>query len=330
MSEKQLIIYETKNGKLDLQLDLENETLWLDRDSIAKLYNIDRTGVSRHINNIFADNEVDKESNIKKITIVNAVRQVELFSLDIILAVGYRTNSSIAINFRKWVTQVIKEYIIKGFSVNSERLKNPSKWDYFDELLEKIREIRASEKRFYQKIKDLFALSQDYDPKSNDIQLFFAEVQNKMLYAVTKKTAAEIIIERADETKPNMNLQTWEKSRVRKTDVIVAKNYLVEAEVKELERLVTMFLDYAENQAERRIAIKINNWKEKIDTFLDFNEYEILKSHGSISKQEAEQIAYQKYEIFNNARKKAEAEEADKQDMLELETITRKIKHKNK
>ena len=181
MSEKQLIIYETKNGKLDLQLDLDNETLWLDRDSIAKLYNIDRTGVSRHINNILSDNEVDKETNVKKISMLNSVRQIELFSLDIILAVGYRTNSSIAINFRKWVTQVIKEYMIKGFSINSERLKNPNKWDYFDELLEKIREIRASEKRFYQKIKDLFALSQDYDPKNNDIQLFFAEVQNKML-----------------------------------------------------------------------------------------------------------------------------------------------------
>ena len=173
MSEKQLIIYETKNGKLDLQLDLDNETLWLDRDSIAKLYNIDRTGVSRHINNILSDNEVDKETNVKKISMLNSVRQIELFSLDIILAVGYRTNSSIAINFRKWVTQVIKEYMIKGFSINSERLKNPNKWDYFDELLEKIREIRASEKRFYQKIKDLFALSQDYDPKNNDIQLFF-------------------------------------------------------------------------------------------------------------------------------------------------------------
>lgn len=160
MSEKQLIIYETKNGKLDLQLDLDNETLWLDRDSIAKLYNIDRTGVSRHINNILSDNEVDKETNVKKISMLNSVRQIELFSLDIILAVGYRTNSSIAINFRKWVTQVIKEYMIKGFSINSERLKNPNKWDYFDELLEKIREIRASEKRFYQKIKDLFALSQ--------------------------------------------------------------------------------------------------------------------------------------------------------------------------
>ena len=254
MSEKQLIIYETKNGKLDLQLDLDNETLWLDRDSIAKLYNIDRTGVSRHINNILSDNEVDKETNVKKISMLNSVRQIELFSLDIILAVGYRTNSSIAINFRKWVTQVIKEYMIKGFSINSERLKNPNKWDYFDELLEKIREIRASEKRFYQKIKDLFALSQDYDPKNNDIQLFFAEVQNKMLYAVIQKTAAEIIIERADETKPNMNLQTWEKSRVRKTDVIIAKNYLVESEVKELERLVTMFLDYAENQAMKKIV----------------------------------------------------------------------------
>ena len=150
MSKKQLIIYETKNGKLDLQLDLDNETLWLYRDSIAKLYNIDRTGVSRHINNILSDNEVDKESNIKKISASNSVRQIELFSLDIILAVGYRTNSSIAINFRKWVTQIIKEYMIKGFSINSERLKNPNQWDYFDELLEKIREIRASEKRFYQ------------------------------------------------------------------------------------------------------------------------------------------------------------------------------------
>lgn len=188
MSEKQLIIYETKNGKLDLQLDLDNETLWLDRDSIAKLYNIDRTGVSRHINNILSDNEVDKETNVKKISMLNSVRQIELFSLDIILAVGYRTNSSIAINFRKWVTQVIKEYMIKGFSINSERLKNPNKWDYFDELLEKIREIRASEKRFYQKIKDLFALSQDYDSKNNDIQLFFAEIQNKMLYAVTQNS----------------------------------------------------------------------------------------------------------------------------------------------
>lgn len=330
MNEKQLIIYETKNGKLDLQLDLDNETLWLDRDSIAKLYNIDRTGVSRHINNIFADNEVDKEINTKKVIQLNSDKPVEFFSLDIILAIGYRTNSSIAIKFRKWVNQIIKEYIIKGYSINSERLKNPGKWDYFDELLEKIREIRASEKRFYQKIKDLFALSQDYDPKNNDIQLFFAEIQNKMLYAVTKKTAAEIIIERADETKPNMNLQTWEKSRVRKTDVTVAKNYLVETEVKELERLVTMFLDYAENQAEKRIAITISHWKEKVDIFLNFNEYEILKSHGSISKQEAEQIACKKYEIFNNARKKAEAEEADRQDMLELEAVTKKIKHKNK
>ncbi len=218
--------------------------------------------------------------------------------------------------------------MIKGFSINSERLKNPNKWDYFDELLEKIREIRASEKRFYQKIKDLFALSQDYDPKNNDIQLFFAEVQNKMLYAVIQKTAAEIIIERADGTKPNMNLQTWEKSRVRKTDVIIAKNYLVESEVKELERLVTMFLDYAENQAMKKIALKIDDWKEKVDTFLNFNEYNVLKTHGSVSIQEAKKIAEQKYKIFNNARKKAEAEEADKQDMLELEAVTKEIKQK--
>ena len=223
----ELIIYETPNGKLDIQLDLKNETIWLDREKIAQLYNIHRSGVSRHIQNIFEDGEVDEKSNVQKMHIANSDKPVEYFSLDIILAVGYRTNSAIAIKFRRWATQTLKEYIIKGFVLNTERLKNPGGWDYFDELLEKIREIRASEKRFYQKVRDLFALSVDYKDDIKASNDFFAEVQNKLLHAVTNNTAAEIIVSRADATKPNMNLTNWSGSRVRKQDVIIAKNYHV-------------------------------------------------------------------------------------------------------
>jgi len=264
---KELIIYQTPNGKLDIQLDLENETIWLDRNQIAQLYDIDRSGISRHISNIFADNEVDEKSNVQKMHIANSDKPVEFFSLDIILAVGYRTNSAVAIKFRQWATQTLKEYIIKGFVLNSERLKNPGGWDYFDELLEKIREIRASEKRFYQKVRDLFALSVDYNDDIKASNDFFAEVQNKLLYAVTGFTAPEIIVKRADETKPNMNLTNWSGARVRKQDVIIAKNYLVQDEIKKLDRLVSMFLDYAEDQAERRRQLKMSIGKKKSADF---------------------------------------------------------------
>lgn len=288
---KELIIYETSNGKLDIQLDLENETIWLDREKIAQLYNIHRSGVSRHIQNIFEDGEVDEKSNVQKMHIANSDKPVEYFSLDIILAVGYRTNSAIAIKFRRWATQTLKEYIIKGFVLNTERLKNPGGWDYFDELLEKIREIRASEKRFYQKVRDLFALSVDYKDDIKASNDFFAEVQNKLLHAVTNNTAAEIIVNRADATKPNMNLTSWSGSRVRKQDVIIAKNYLQQNEIKELDRLVSMFLDYAENQAQRRRQLSMSDWKEKVDGFLNFNDYEILKGKGAISRKQADEIA---------------------------------------
>lgn len=318
---KELIIYETPNGKLDIQLDLENETIWLDREKIAQLYNIHRSGVSRHIQNIFEDGEVDEKSNVQKMHIANSDKPVEYFSLDIILAVGYRTNSAIAIKFRRWATQTLKEYIIKGFVLNTERLKNPGGWDYFDELLEKIREIRASEKRFYQKVRDLFALSVDYKDDLKASNDFFAEVQNKLLHAVTNNTAAEIIVNRADATKPNMNLTNWSTSRVRKQDVIIAKNYLQQNEIKELDRLVSMFLDYAENQAQRKRQLSMSDWKEKVDGFLNFNDYEILKGKGAISRKQANEIAKKRYLEFDEARKKQEALDADAEDLKELEAI---------
>ena len=318
---KELIIYETPNGKLDIQLDLENETIWLDREKIAQLYNIHRSGVSRHIQNIFEDGEVDEKSNVQKMHIANSDKPVEYFSLDIILAVGYRTNSAIAIKFRRWATQTLKEYIIKGFVLNTERLKNPGGWDYFDELLEKIREIRASEKRFYQKVRDLFALSVDYKDDLKASNDFFAEVQNKLLHAVTNNTAAEIIVNRADATKPNMNLTNWSGSRVRKQDVIIAKNYLQQNEIKELDRLVSMFLDYAENQAQRRRQLSMSDWKEKVDGFLNFNEYDVLQGKGKITRKQANEIAQKRYEEFNEARMKQEALEADAEDLKELEAI---------
>lgn len=327
---KELIIYETSNGKLDIQLDLENETIWLDREKIAQLYNIHRSGVSRHIQNIFEDGEVDEKSNVQKMHIANSDKPVEYFSLDIILAVGYRTNSAIAIKFRRWATQTLKEYIIKGFVLDTEKLKNPGGWDYFDELLEKIREIRASEKRFYQKVRDLFALSVDYKDDLKASNDFFAEVQNKLLHAVTNNTAAEIIVNRADATKPNMNLTNWSGSRVRKQDVIIAKNYLQQNEIKELDRLVSMFLDYAENQAQRRRQLSMSDWKEKVDGFLNFNDYEILKGKGAISRKQANEIAKKRYLEFDEARKKQEALEADAEDLKELEAIEHEMIAENK
>lgn len=324
-AKKELIIYETPNGKLDIQFDIENETVWLKRDEIAQLYNIDRSGISRHIKNIFDDKEVDEKSNVQKMHIANSDKPVEYFSLDIILAVGYRVNSAIAIKFRQWATQTLKEYIIKGFVLNSERLKNPGAWDYFDELLAKIRDIRASEKRFYQKIRDLFALSVDYKDDIKVSNDFFAEVQNKLLNAVTGNTAAEIIVNRSDPTKLNMNLTNWSGSRVRKQDVIIAKNYLQQNEIKELDRLVSMFLDYAENQAQRRRQLSMIDWKDKVDSFLNFNDYEILKGKGAISRKQANEIAQKRYIEFDEVRKKQEALAADADDLKELEAIEHEI-----
>ena len=324
---KELIIYETPNGKLDIQLDLENETIWLTQRLIAQLFECSTDNVGVHLKNIYESGELEENRTTEFFSVVqkegnrNVNREIKHYNLDAIISVGYRVNSTKATKFRQWATQTLKEYIIKGFVLNTERLKNPGGWDYFDELLEKIREIRASEKRFYQKVRDLFALSVDYKDDIKASNDFFAEVQNKLLHAVTNNTAAEIIVSRADATKPNMNLTNWSGSRVRKQDVIIAKNYLQQNEIKELDRLVSMFLDYAENQAQKRRQLSMSDWKEKVDGFLNFNDYEILKGKGAISRKQANEIAKKRYLEFDEARKKQEALEADAEDLKELEDI---------
>ena len=324
---KELIIYETPNGKLDIQLDLENETIWLTQRLIAQLFECSTDNVGVHLKNIYESGELEENRTTEFFSVVqkegsrNVNREIKHYNLDAIISVGYRVNSTKATKFRQWATQTLKEYIIKGFVLNTERLKNPGGWDYFDELLEKIREIRASEKRFYQKVRDLFALSVDYKDDLKASNDFFAEVQNKLLHAVTNNTAAEIIVNRADATKPNMNLTNWSGSRVRKQDVIIAKNYLQQNEIKELDRLVSMFLDYAENQAKRRRQLSMSDWKEKVDGFLNFNDYKILKGKGAISRKQANEIAKKRYLEFDEARKKQEALEADAEDLKELEAI---------
>ena len=326
----EIVLYQSSDGKVKLEINLKENNLWLDRQKISELFGIDRSVVSRHIKNIFTEGEVEEKSNVQKMHISSSDKPVESFSLDIILAVGYRTNSSIAIRFRQWATQTLKEYIVKGFAIDDERLKNPGGWDYFDELLERIREIRASEKRFYQKVRDLFALSVDYKDDIKESNDFYANVQNKLLYAVTNYTAPELIVHRSDENSPNMNLTNWSGSRVRKQDVIIAKNYLQQDEIKKLDRLVAMFLDYAEDQAERRRQLKMSDWKEKIDGFLAFNDYEILNGGGSIRRDKANAIAHERYETFNNNRKKQEIIEADEQDLKELEDIEERVKKAKK
>jgi len=250
-------------------------------------------------------------------------RPLQHYNLDLILAVGYRVRSPRGTQFRQWATTHLREYLVKGFILDDARLKEPGGWDYFDELLQRIREIRASETRFYQKVRELFALSRDYRDAPEDTDLFFAEVQNKLLYAVTGQTAAEIIVARADASQPNMALTAWKAGRVRKADVIVAKNYLNASEVDELNRLVGMFLDYAEDRAKRRQDIALTDWRQYTANFLAFNERPLLQGAGAISREEMVRIAHERYETFDARRRGEEARLADAEDIEELERISR-------
>jgi hypothetical protein len=238
-----------------------------------------------------------------------------------ILAVGYRVKSPRGTQFRQWATAHLKEYLVKGFVMDDERLKDPAGWDYFDDLLQRIREIRASEKRFYQKLRDLFALSVDYQDDPEATGRFFATVQNKMLYAVAGKTAAEIVVERADPEQPNMALTSWKASRVRKTDVVVAKNYLRADEIDALNRIATMFLDYAEDRASQRQNLRMADWQQYVDRFVEFNERPLLKHAGSVSHERMQQVAHERYAAFDAKRRAAEALQADAEDMRELERV---------
>lgn len=305
--EGEIILYSTPEGAARIEVLYESETFWLNQKKMADLFGVDVRTVSEHLRNIFAAKELSEASVIRKIRTTAAdgkSYRVTFYNLDAIISVGYRVNSTQATQFRIWATQTLKEFIVKGFVLDDERLKLNRRFgkDYFDELLERIREIRASERRFYLKITDIYEqCSIDYDPEAEITRTFFATVQNKLHWAVTGKTAAEIIAQRADAAKPSMGLTTWKnapKGKVLKSDVSVAKNYLIEQEIKELERIVSMYLDYAENQAARRIPMRMADWVERLDAFLQFNEYEVLANAGQVSAEVASRLAEEQYEKF--------------------------------
>lgn len=303
----ELIFYESPEGKVRVEVHHEDETFWLSQRQMADLFGVDVRTVNEHLRNIYESGELDQEATIRNFRMVrtegnrSVSRDIAHYNLDAIISVGYRVNSAQATRFRIWATETLREFIVKGFVLDDERLKLNRRFgkDYFDELLERIREIRASERRFYLKITDIYEqCSIDYDPRADTTQTFFKTVQNKLHWAVTGKTAAEIIAERADADKPSMGLTTWKNvphGKVIKSDVSVAKNYLIEGEIKELERIVSMYLDYAENQAARQIPMKMTDWVQKLDAFLAFNEYEVLTNAGQVSAAVAKRLAQEEY-----------------------------------
>ncbi len=305
VTNRDFLIYKDDNGEVKVNVMLINHDLWLTQNLIAELFGVGRSTITEHINNIFKEGELDEKNTVGKTDVINSKRPVKIYNLDVIIAVGYRVNSKKATNFRIWATKVLKEYMIKGFVMDDERLKNPNYIfgeDYFDELLERIRNIRSSERRFYQKITDIYSqCSIDYDKDSEITKTFFKTVQNKLHFAVTGNTAAEIVYNRVDADKENMGLTNWKNSPdgpIYKYDVIIAKNYLNEKELKNLNRIVTMYLDYAEMQAENHNAMTMKDWTQKLNAFLKFNGREILHDAGKISHEVAKELAYKEYDKF--------------------------------
>ena len=322
-----IIIYNTADGKAEIKLYADNGTVWLTQAQIAELFTKNISTISRHIANIFDENEIEEKSNLRFMQIANSDKPVAFYSLDVILAVGFRVRSPRGTQFRQWANNTLKEYLQKGFILDKDRLKNPDgRPDYFDELLEQIRDIRASEKRFYQKLRDLFALSSDYKVTERATQLFFADTQNKLLFGVTKKTAAEIIDTRANADAQNMALTSWSGSIVRKADVIVAKNYLTSDEIDVLNRLVTIFLESAELHVKMRKDLTLDFWRASVDKLLLDHGVPLLQSHGKITMEQAQAHARKVYEEFDTRRKAFDAAQADELDLLELEQETKNIK----
>ena len=322
-----IIIYNTADGKVEIKLYADNGTVWLTQAQIAELFTKNISTISRHIANIFDENEIEEKSNLRFMQIANSDKPVAFYSLNVILAVGFRVRSPRGTQFRQWANNTLKEYLQKGFILDKDRLKNPDgRPDYFDELLEQIRDIRASEKRFYQKLRDLFALSSDYKVTEKATNLFFADTQNKLLFGVTRKTAAEIIDTRANADAPNMALTSWSGSIVRKADVIVAKNYLTSDEIDVLNRLVTIFLESAELHVKMRKDLTLDFWRASVDKLLLDHGVPLLQSHGKITMEQAQIHARKIYEEFDAHRKAFNAAQADELDLLELEQETKNIK----
>ena len=330
MDEQQnIIIYRTADGKASVALYARDGKIWLNQQQMAELFATSKPNISMHISNILKEKELTEVLVVKNFLTTAADGKnynVVFYSLEMIIAVGYRVRGVRGIQFRQWATEHLTEYLVKGFTMDDERLKNPDgRPDYFDELLLRIRDIRASEKRFYQKIRDLFALSSDYDKSDKATQMFFAETQNKLLYAVTHQTAAELIVSRADASQPNMGLTTWKGSIVRKGDVIIAKNYLQNNEIDSLNRLVDIFITSAEERVKGRRDLTLDYWRKNVDNLLTFQEKDILQGKGSISNAEAEDIVKGIYDTFNAKRKQLDAQQADAEDIKMLEDLEKSI-----
>ena len=313
----EFILYQTEDGRTRIECRFEDETLWLTQAQMAELFQTTPQNITLHLKAIYAEEEQSEAATCKSYLQVRREggrtiqRQVRHYRLETVLAVGFRVRSHHGTQFRQWATAQLREYLLKGFVLDDERLKNPpgpGVPDYFDEVLERIRDIRASEKRMYLQVRDIFALAADYRPDDAETLKFFQVIQNKLHWAATGKTAAELIAERADHAQPNMGLTSWKGAKVRKTDVTVAKNYLREGEIQELNRIVTMYLDYAEDQARRRNVLYMLDWREKLDAFLQFNERDILNNAGKIAKEVADKLALDHYEQFAARRLTAEAQ----------------------
>jgi len=324
-----IVIYNTADGKVSVSLFAKDGMIWMNQSQLAELFDTSKQNIGQHISNLLKENELDKNSVVKNYFTTapdGKEYNVTFYALDMVLAIGFRVRSKRGTQFRIWANRNLKEYMIKGFVMDDERLKNPDgRPDYFDELLERIREIRASEKRFYQKVRDLFALSSDYDKTDKATQMFFAETQNKLLFAVTGQTAAEIIVNRAGADKPNMAMTSWKGGIVRKQDIFIAKNYLSRDEIDTLNRLVVIFLETAELRAKSRVDITMKFWRENVDKILEFNEKPLLKGKGEISNAAMKEKVREIYQLFDKKRKIYEAKQADEEDLAELRCLEKKI-----
>lgn len=327
----ELILYSTEDGVARILLKAEGGSVWLTQAEIAELFAISPQAVSQHLRGIYAEAELEREATCKEDLQVRSEngrrvrRRLKSYRLDVILAVGYRVRSPRGTQFRQWATRHLAEYLVKGFVMDDARLKDPGGWDYFDELLARIRDIRASEQRFYQKVRDLFALSTDYRDDEQQAQRFFAEVQNKLLYAVTRKTAAELVVARADPTQPNMALHSWSGSRVRKHDVIVAKNYLTADEIDSLNRLVVIFLEQAELRAKERQQLTLAYWRDNVDRLLAFSDRPVLQGAGKISHDAMKAVAHERFDAFDAQRRGRALRDADAEDLKVLEAVEKRL-----
>ncbi|WDJ97731.1 virulence RhuM family protein [Xanthomonas campestris pv. incanae] len=332
-----LILYTSEDGKNRIQLRAEGQTVWLTQAQMAELFDVTTDTISLHLKNIFSDKELEPERTTEESSVVQREgarevrRPVTLYNLDAILAVGYRVRSKRGVQFRRWASTALKEYLLKGFVMDDERLKNPDgRPDHFDEMLARIRDIRASEKRFYQKVRELFALSVDYDKTDRATHVFFATVQNQLLYAVTGQTAAELIMARANPDDPHFGLRAWSGGRVRKQDILIAKNYLSEDEIDTLNRLVTIFLETAELRTKNRQEIPMRFWRENVSQIISSNDFPLLANAGPVSHARMETEANARYFAFDEQRKQQEAQAADAADATELAAIENKIKRRLK